>query len=85
MNETKTPRELLAIWRDLLANYARMERLTLDLLTHPESTPDQMADAASRLRNMRTNVRDNYAILRERLPFGYRVMLAVPEFMKKGG
>lgn len=83
MKQFKDLGRALTLWRELVKNQERHERLIADLVAHPDVTPEQLIEAATRLRAMRTNVREAYGVMRERVPLGSVVLLSVPAFMKR--
>lgn len=83
MKKFKDPARALAAWSALVKNQERHERLIADLVAHPAVAPEQLVDAANRLRTMRASVREAYVIVRERLPWGIAELLPVPAFMRK--
>lgn len=71
----------LALWKQCIDNLHNVERCCLDLLAHPDTTPEQLVLARKTLMDLRANIEENYPLLLDKCRGSFRKP-AVPHFME---
>lgn len=59
--------EIWATWKRLVETHNRMELTVLDLLAHPDTTPEQIATVQQTLIDGRKHMREHYELVFEKI------------------
>ena len=63
-------RELFDTWKRLIDNTKKLQRTLLQMMGHPEVTPEQLMAAAKTYRELMQNIRENTPKVRKKLDKG---------------
>lgn len=77
------PQRAVETWRKMQKNAVLFEHHVLDLVAHPEVTPEQLVSVAKKLRDMRTSLCETHNKLIEQLRWPHRELIDKPVFLKR--